>query len=85
MENDELRRKITGLKALLKYLVIKIVDLKIKSVRRESNNGECSQKIEKKFPLKLEVNFDLNSYRGRETNVEKLNQWFKQLKVFFRV
>lgn len=51
---------------------------------RESDCGEITSQQDRKLPLKLEVKFDLKSFRG-ETDVEKLNPWLKQQDVFFRV
>lgn len=83
MESDELKRKIAIIEAMLQYLVMLLVELKIVKVRKEPNSGGSSNQI-KKLHLKLEVKFDLKSF-GRDTNIEKLNQWLKQLEVFLKV
>jgi len=58
-------------------------ELKTINSRKELDLGESSQAAQK-LPLKLEVKFDLKSFGG-EINANKLNQWFKQMEVFFRV
>jgi len=83
MENDELKKNIVSMEAMLNDLNMKLVDLNTIKVREEPNSGESLDQT-KKLPLKLEVKFDLKSFRG-ENIVEKLNQWLKKLKVFFRV
>lgn len=50
---------------------------------KKPDNREISNQT-RKLPLKLEVKFDIK-YFGTKIDAEKLNQWLKQLEVFFRV
>jgi len=47
-------------------------------------SSPCKKKNKKSFVIKLDVKFDLPIYDG-ERNVEKLDNWIRQIEVYCRV